>query len=266
VPAHVRREPRYPIALPAIVSVGGRVLEGVTADVSFEGAFIEASSSALAIVYTGPARLALEVLSSMRLGELVRLTLLVPGAAERLDVAAVAVHIERRTRRVGVGLRFYALAGDAKVAWDRFVGRMRDELPTVNGRAVAAARGEHFEPMLYRSAHHVAVLRAYVRGVSELYELTAPGVDRMFLLTDEPLGVGAELGLQMAHPDSNDIFELSAFVTRAVDQHGVRGVEIEFLDLDEARRARLKEFVDDGLEAIFDEESLADEPAPTPRT
>jgi hypothetical protein len=228
--------------------------------VSFEGVFVE-TEAPTPTVPEPTARHRAKRPPALSLGALVRLTLSIPGHPTPLEVAAVVVHTLHRRNRHGAGLKFYALGRDAQTIWDRFITRLRDEMPPMTGRAVALPRGEHFEPKLYRSAHQVACLRIYVRSVAELYALAEAGIDTMFVLSDEPVRVGDELGLQLVHPDSEDIFELSAFVTRAVDDGGVRGLEVEFLDLDAERKARLREFIDDGLEALFDEESFLDDAA-----
>ena len=257
MPAPIRREPRYPVALPAALTAAGAFTDCVTSDVSFEGVFVETDRASLAgSPESGPPS---SRPRALKLGELVRLTLLVPPQASALEVTGVVVHMERRGTGLGAGLRFYGMGGPARAQWDRFIGGLRDQFPRMTGRAVRLPRGEHFEPKLYRNEHQRAVLRVYVRSVAELYAMTEPEVDHMFVLTDEPLGVGAELGLQLVHPDSDDIFELEAFVTRVVDQQGVRGLDTEFLDLDAEKKQRLREFIDDGLEALFDEETLVDE-------
>ncbi len=239
------------------MTASGVITDCVTSDVSFEGVFVETDPpSESPRDSSGPPS---SRPRALKLGELVRVTLLVPPQAAPLDVTAVVVHTVRRRKRSGAGLRFYGTGGSARAMWDRFIGHLRDEFPLMSGRAVRLPRGEHFEPMLYRSEHQVAVLRVYVRSVAELYALIEPEIDHMFVLTDEPVRIGAEIGLQLVHPDSEDIFELGAFVTRAVDQQGVRGLDVEFLDLDAEKKQRLREFIDDGLEALFDEETFVEE-------
>lgn len=256
-----RHEPRFPVALVATLLSSGTSVDCVTHDVSFEGVSVETSAPGEddAPSARGEGRRRPAALS---LGQLVRLRVSLPGAPAPLDVAAVVVHTMRGKNRSGAGLRFYAMGRDAQATWDRFIGRLRDEFPAMTGRGVLLPRAEHFEPKLYRSAHQVACLRVYVRSVAELYALVEPDVETMFALTDERVRVGDELGLQLVHPDSEDIFEVSAFVVRIVDEVGVRGLELEFLDLDAERRARLREFIDDGLEALFDEETLVEDEGP----
>lgn len=238
----VRHELRYPVGLPASIGTAQATLDVVTRDVSFEGVSVETPGDGAH--------------ARFKLGQLVQLKISLPHDSYPIEVSAAVAHRALRKRSLIAGLRFFGMGGAARAKWDEFVSRLRDEFPPMTGRAMRALRGEHFEPMLYRSEHQVAVLRVYAGSVSELYALLDPGRDGLFVVTDEPVKVGDELGLQFAHPDSEDIFEIGVFVTRIVDQHGVRGLEVEFLDFLEERRDRFKEFIDDGLEAIFDEESV----------
>ena len=109
--------------------------------------------------------------------------------------------------------------------------------------------------MLYRNAFQTAVLRVYVPSVRDLLHLAERQATSMFIVTDEPLRHGNEIGLQFVHPNSEDVFEASAFVVRVVDQHGMRGVEVEFLDLAFDRFDRFREFVEDGIESWLDDAS-----------
>lgn len=261
MPTRTRQEPRYPVALVVTLFAAGVSTDCVTHDVSFEGVFVETAP----IVDTAEEplpRTRKKKPAALTLGQLVRLKISLPASPEPLDVPAVVVHTLHRGKKNGAGLRFYAMGREARAAWDRFISRLRDEFPKMDGRAVGLPRAEHFEPKLYRSAHQVAVVRVYVPSVAELYALAEPGRDTMFVVADERVRVGDEIGLQLVHPDSEEIFELSAFVTRIVSEQGVRGLDLEFLDLDTERRARLKEFIDDGLEALFDEEIFVDDTHP----
>lgn len=257
-----RREPRHPIALPVVLTAGGQRLDCSTRDISFAGAFIETPSVS---TRGEPISERSDPLHMVKVGQLIRVTIFLPNGAP-FEVSAVVVHIVRMRTHAGLGIRFFGLGRSAQEDWDRVVVDIRDlpradlwqrtysdGVPKGSGRAVRLPRGEHFEPLLYRSAHHVAVLRVYVGSVVDLYALAEPDRDKTFVQTDERLSVGDEVGLQWVHPNSEDIFELSAFVTRIVDQHEMKGVELEILDLDDERRARFAEFIDDGLESLFDD-------------
>jgi hypothetical protein len=104
-----------------------------------------------------------------------------------------------------------------------------------------------------------------VAELERMLELDAKA-PRIFVLSGELEGVdaGAELGLWLVHPDSEDLFELACRVERIVHEHGIRGLGLELVDLDEERRQRLREFIDDGLEVLFDDSELFDEELSSP--
>lgn len=258
-----RREPRHPIALPVVLVVGGSRIDCSTRDISFAGAFLETPSVSTRDPLTPGARA--DLLAPIKAGQLIRVTIFLPNGTP-FEASAVVVHVARMRTHSGLGVRFFGLGRAAQEDWDRVVVDIRDlpkpdlwqrtysdGVPPSSARAVRLPRGEHFEPMLYRSAHHVCVLRVYVGSVVDLYALAEPDRDKTFVQTEERLSVGDEVGLQWVHPNSDDIFEMSAFVTRIVDQHQMKGAELEILDLDAERRARFNEFIDDGLESLFDE-------------
>lgn len=266
-----RREPRHPIALPVVLVAAGKRIDCSTRDISFAGAFVETPSvSSTRDVLASAGRP--DLLASVKTGQLVRVTIFLPNGTP-FEASAVVVHVARMRTHSGLGVRFFGLGRGAQEDWDRVVVDIRelpkpdlwqktysDGVPPTSARAVRLPRGEHFEPLLYRSAHQVAVLRVYVGSVVDLYALAEDGRDKTFVQTDENLHVGDEVGLQWVHPNSDDIFEMAAFVTRKVDQHDTRGVELEILDLDADRRARFAEFIDDGLESLFDDVEVEAEP------
>lgn len=245
----VRNDKRYPIALPLLVKVGARSAERVTRDVSFDGIF----------VVTDPRPAGTSDLPALSPRQLISITFLLTAESISFTVSAAVVRVERSSLGEGAALRFYGIGRDARQAWDEFVRELSghdEEQP----RGSRAPLGQRFEPLLYRNAHQVAVVRVYFSSVSQIYGLIDAPDSRMFIRSDDPLPLGSEIGLQLVHPDSDDIFELSAFVDRSVDQHGVRGMGVEILDLDAARTERLKEFVEDGLEVLFDEPEVDLEP------
>lgn len=238
-----RFEPRLSIGLGGLLSIGNRHLECVTSDVSFSGVSVRVDASGLGHV-------------SSR--DLATLKLSLYPSARVIDAPASVVHVTPARNIYAVGLRFYAFAGAARAAWDDFVrGLSAESASGASATALALPTGQHFEPMLYRNAFQVAVLRVYVASVRDLLHLAERNATSMFIVTDEALAVGNEVGLQFVHPNSEDVFEANAFVARVVDQHGVRGVEVEFLDLAFERFDRFREFVEDGIEAWLDDASYA---------
>lgn len=239
-----------------LLKVGGHGAERVTRDVSFAGIF----------VCTEPAPRGALPIPELALRQLVGITLLLPPHAKRIDVAATVVHRQKQPNRAGVGLRFYGMAGDDLAAWEQFVSRLRDDFPTMTGRATTLLSGEHVDPLVRRRPEQVAALRIAVPTVAELERLLEldRSNPRIFVLSHEPIDAGAELGLWLVHPDSEELFELACRVDRVVHEHGIRGLGLELVDLDEERRQRLREFIDDGLEVLFDDNDLFDEELSSP--
>ncbi len=252
-----RKEPRYPVELPVLLKIGGRGAERVTRDVSFAGIF----------VCTEPAPPGAAPIPELALRQLVGITLLLPPHAKRIDVAATVVHRQKQPNRAGVGLRFYGMAGDDLAAWEQFVARLRDDFPTMTGRATTLLAGEQVDPLVRRRPEQVAALKVAVPTVAELerlLELEARD-QRIFVSSGEiAVEAGAELGLWLVHPDSEDLFELACRVERVVHEHGIRGLGLALVDFDEERRQRLREFIDDGLEVLFDDDELFDEELSSP--
>lgn len=251
-----RKEPRYPVELPVLIKLGGHGAERLTRDVSFAGIF----------VCTEPPPPGAGPMPELALRQLIGITLLLPPHAKRIDVAATVVHRQRQPHRAGVGLRFYGMAGDDLHAWEQFVARLRDDFPTMTGRAVTQLSGEHVDPLVRRRPEQVAALKVAVPTVAELERLLEldQADPRLFVLSHEEVELGAELGLWLVHPDSEDLFELACRVERVVHEHGIRGLGLALVDLDEERRQRLREFIDDGLEVLFDDDELFDEELSSP--
>jgi hypothetical protein len=251
-----RKEPRFPVDLPVLLKIGGRGVERHTRDVSFAGIF----------VCTEPAPEGAAPVSELALRQLVGITILLPPHAKRIDVAATVVHRQRQPGRAGVGLRFYGMAGDDLRSWEQFVARLRDDFPPMTGRATRLLQGEHVDPLVRRRPDQVAALRVAVQTVAELERMLEldPKAPTFFVLCDEQLEVGAELGVWLVHPESEDLFELACRIERVVHEHGIRGLGLVLVDFDEERRQRFREFVEDGLEALFDDEDLFDEELSSP--
>ena len=261
MPSFVRREPRFPIAVSAVLTARGSTLDCVATNVSFDGALLDFSKSDDA--HAG------DTIASFRAGELVRLSLVLPGHDARFASAASILHVVRKPNRLACGVRLFGLGGAERATWDRFVDSVAHDIlgspsrgrsfSPLAGRAITLPVAQRFEPKKYRSTRHVAVLRIHVPSVGALYAMAEPGCRHIFVLTMETIEPGSEVGLQLVHPDSDEIFEAEASVSRSVNQHGIRGLELAFSSFDDARRARLREFIDDGLEALFDDESVVDE-------
>jgi len=237
----LRRSPRYPVKVPILIKVGGLFVELSTEDVSFRGVF----------AYTDEA---------LHIGQLISLELWLPPKGESLKVQAKIVHEVERRHQPGIGLEFFAVGRDEETRWDAFITRLRDDFPTIAGRASRLARASRFDPIRKREARHTAVFRVEMQTALDLQNIYNRDVAKggLFVLTDEVVDLETAVGLQLIHPNTEDVFELSGIVRRQVEQHGIRGLGIDFVGLDQERRERLHDFVYDGIADLFDEESIAE--------
>ncbi|MFO0549467.1 MAG: PilZ domain-containing protein [Polyangiaceae bacterium] len=235
-----RFEPRVRAKLPVTIRAGRRGFDGEAANISLHGMLV---------------RLQSEPGATLAPRALVQVHVLTKRGA-MLALPACVVHAREVRGTIVAGLRLVGLGGDDAQAWASVLDEARMDHPL--GEDSQAPIAQHFEPLVYRDAYQVAVLRIYFPSVTPLEELAdrAQRRDKLFVVTDEALGVGDEVGLQLCHPESDDIFELKAIVVRLVDQHNTRGIELDLYDLDDDRRARLADFIEDGMGALFDDPEL----------
>lgn len=230
-----RREQRYPVRIPILLRIGQRTVEEVTEDVSHSGVFVSTD---------------LEI----RPGQLVHVSIVLPPRGASLTAPAMLV---RSGAGKGVGLSFYGVGRQEQDIWDHFIAYLRS-LPAISGRATRLAVGSRFEPVVARNQAHEAVLRVEVRTVEDLLQIYERDVARgsLFVLTDEAFDVGTPIGLQLLHPNTGDVFEVSGVVTRHVSEHGISGLALDFFGLNAERKQRLYEFIYDGIADLFDEDSV----------
>lgn len=236
-----RFEKRISVGLGGLLSIGTRHIECVSSDVSFSGVSVRLDGANVQHLSTR---------------DLARLRLSLHPAARVIEAPVSIVHVTPARNIYAVGLRFYAFSGDARKTWDQFVLSLAEDMVGEGPPAVLSLPlGQHFEPMLYRNAFQTSVLRVYVSSVRDLYHLAERKASTVFIVTEEPLSRGNEVGLQFVHPNSEDVFEVAGFVARVVNQHGIRGIEVEFLDLVDDRFDRFREFIEDGIESWLDDAS-----------
>jgi Tfp pilus assembly protein PilZ len=238
-----RREPRYLVHLPILLTAEGKSVSLVTEDVSRGGVFLRT-----------------EATLSPR--QLVHVEIVLPPRAERFLGTARLTHAVPRGlegRVPGVGLELDAIGPEVQPIWDRFIEHVRKSCPEAGERAQLEARGETFEPLHRRHTKEV-VLRIHPVNLADLCSLHERDVARggMFLLTDGTFALGDEVGLQLIHPHTMDVFEARCVVRRTVSEHGISGIGVDFLDPEETSR-RCYDFIYDGIAALFDDESIVDE-------
>ena len=70
----------------------------------------------------------------------------------------------------------------------------------------------------------------------------------MFLVTEHVVATGTVIRLDVRHPRSGEVFDLVCEVKRAESGGDERGLGVEFVGMDEARREAFHKFVYDLLE------------------
>lgn len=231
-----RREPRYPYRLPITLTGGGVAQETLTEDVSHRGLF--------AITDRPPA-----------LRQLIQVKASLPDSTERFHSHAMSVFVIERGnsegRTPGCGLQFYAMAEPIKRVWGGFIDSVRRE----RTRAAQWPR----QHVRYRIK-----LAVRPRSLDELYELYTRDVSRggMFLLTGRSFELGEELGVDVVHPVSGEVFSLECSVRR-LEPGPPAGIGVQLKDIDESGRAAFLEFVHSAIpEVDADELDLVEEDDP----
>ncbi len=241
-----RRDRRYVLPIPVLLSLSKRNIEATTGDVSYGGMFVVTEE-----------RLAL--------GQLAQVELLLPPAGELFEAPAKLVYARpalAKDERAGVGVEFYGLGRETKLRWDRFIDWVRVSHPDAAARFAALGFAEPTEAAYRRSDRQVGALRVHVRGLRDLDVMLKRdlAVGTGFFATDgaSRLRVGDEIAVHVVHPLADDFFELMARVRRVVVDVSVNGLDLEFLGLDDERRARFADFIEDGQAWLYDEESVGE--------
>ncbi len=103
------------------------------------------------------------------------------------------------------------------------------------------------DPVRRRFVRYDAELELEVRSMEELHRLVSRDVSAggMFIATDAPIAVGEALRIVVRHPVRPETFDLDAVVRHRAGSP--QGIGVEFVDLDDARRGALMEFLRPGL-------------------
>jgi hypothetical protein len=197
-----RLDPRYPCRLRVALHIGRKVVEGWTEDIGMHGVRLRAA-------HVPHER------------ELVRLTLLVPPE-QHIVLSGMAVRNMPPLEGddvPGVAIQLYGVDGTALAAWQDVVARVRashEERP-------ASSPDEPLDGGR-------AVLELELRSRAELEVLATLDLPRghMFVVTDLALAAGADLDVDVIHPETRRAFRLRAVVRRARGGIDARGLEIEF--------------------------------------
>ena len=222
-----RRDLRYAIRFPAKLAYGKKELSLSTEDVSFRGIFVRTD--------TPP-----------RLRQLVRIHLILPDGKRALKVHGMVVHVaDAGQKRPGVGIQFYALDHEARDTWDALIRYVEKNCPPASEQAPFLLPENTPEPVRVRFERHTAVLRLTLPTMKDLEGLHASELAKggMFVPTALELSEGADVVLQVTHPETAEVFLLDAVVRH---RH-IRGYFVEFLGVDAARRADFLDFVRSGI-------------------
>jgi hypothetical protein len=215
-----RREARYGARLPLTLTRGKQSLRLLTEDVSFRGVFLRMDAP--------PA-----------LRQLVQLQVTLPEGASLRAHAMVVYRIEPGGPQTpGAGVQFYGFEGRERAQWEAFVARVRDE-------AIVLTPSQSLDPVRRRFERHIVRFAVRLSTVDELATLWSRDLSQggMALETDLDLPIGSEVGVGLVHPVSGELFELDGIVRRKIVRADGAGLAIEFVGLDEARRAQMERFI-----------------------
>jgi Tfp pilus assembly protein PilZ len=217
-----RRDRRYRYQMPAVLVRGTREVALLTGDVGYRGLFLRTDDPP-------PLR------------QLLQVKLRLPPAEDELTVHAMAVFVVppgATDRAPGVGLQLYAVSGETRARWERFVMWVAKTHPKsleapVKPVAPAVDTVHRQFPRLPRS------LLVRAQSIKDLQALVTEDVSRggMFLRTDLEVGIGSELRLLVTHPLTGQTIAVDAVVRRRVEHPPERtGLGVELFGLDEKRR------------------------------
>ena len=224
-----RRDLRYAIRFPAKLAYGKKELSLSTEDVSFRGIFVRTDIPP-------------------KLRQLVRIHLILPDGERALKVHGMVVHVvDAGQTRPGVGIQFYALDYEARDTWDALIRHVEANCPPASEQVPLVLPENTPAPVRVRFERHTAVVRVKLPTLKELEGLYASELTKggMFVPTTLELSTGADIVLQVMHPESDEVFLFDALV-RHRHTHPP-GYFVEFLGLDAGRRADFLDFIRSGI-------------------
>ena len=238
-PAQGRRDQRYNIQLPLTLSLGRKRVEATTGDISLRGLFVRTEQALTAKQY-------------------IRLDMTLPfDGQKKLSVFGAVAFVVAPTATpgqvVGAGIEFYGNAPEVLQRWESFVNSAASRFPESQNKTVilSGTTGDDVEPPVKRTRFEAEVkLKAYFGALDDLVLAYTCDVSRggMFIVAPVVADIGAELSLFLVHPKTGEEFFLSCIVRRHAIDKGVRGMGVEFVNLDEEARHRLWDFINSGEE------------------
>ena len=240
-----RRDKRYAARLPIRTRVAGRLKDLFSEDVSFRGLFLASDAPP-------PLR------------QLIRIETHLPPGAVPFATHGMVVHVvepgDPGGHSPGFGVQFYGMGNERRV-WEAYVqyvqqsalalpdrrdssaGRsLQDSMPMLRPVGSRLAQGSGVADNR-RFQRYPVVLEVRPRDLEDLYRLYSRDVSvgGMFLATVRDLELESEVRLDVRHPHSTSVFQLTAVVRR---RSGVPpGIGVEFTGRDDRRRREFFEFI-----------------------
>jgi Tfp pilus assembly protein PilZ len=235
-----RRDKRYRYQMPAVLVRGTREVPLLTGDVGYRGLFLRTDDPP-------PLR------------QLLQVKLRLPPGNDEFTVHAMAVFLVpggTTGRAPGVGLQLYAVSGEARQRWERFVQWVArshpDSLETPVKPVAAAPDTVNRQFPRIRMA-----LSVRAQSIRDLDPLVTEDVSRggMFLRTGLDISIGTELRLLVTHPLTGQTVAVDTVVRRRVEHPPERaGLGVELFGLDEERREKFAALA--GLDEPSNEEGV----------
>jgi Tfp pilus assembly protein PilZ len=217
-----RRDKRYRYQMPAVLVRGTREATLLTGDVGYRGLFLRTNDPP-------PLR------------QLLQVKLKLPPTEDGLTVHAMAVFVVpagTAGRAPGVGLQLYAVNGEARQQWDRFVLWVAKTYPeSLEAPVKPVATVLDVVNRQFPRFRRALLVRA--QSIKDLQPLFTEDVSRggMFLRTELDLAIGTELRLLVTHPLKGQTIAVDTVVRRRVEHPPERaGLGVELFGLDEKRR------------------------------
>ena len=210
-----RSEARFSFELAVTLTAGRRSWKLSTHDVSYRGMFVSLDEPP-------------------RPRELVRVDAVLPEG-ERLTLQGMVAFVTSKDddagRPRGAGIRFFGSGGPEHEQWEGFVRKVWEEQ-------------HRRKPKAKRTGAHVSVVvRLRAKDTAELEDGIASVLSHggLPVETEHALVVGSPMAVQIVHPHTGDVFDLSCVVRKRAD-----GVGVGLADVGTEQKRALAEFVSSG--------------------
>ena len=238
--AEKRRETRYRVRLRAAIVKGKDETVLQTEDVSYKGLFLRSDNP--------PA-----------LRSLLRVKVTLPPTGPDVVVHAMVVHVIQPgegSRVPGAGLQFWGAFDPAqKKIWDDFIGELQ-RTNTATRRAIIPPLANTPDPVQRKHPRYPAEIKVKMSTVDELHTVYTRDISRggMSIRTELEIEVSRAVKLRVVHPKTGETFPLEGIVRRRILQPTFRGLGLEIVGLDDARRAAFAAFIKGEIAELGDDD------------